>query len=100
MILFCSQIILLKTYFPCLTHTLTGQILFCYGKPCAHVETPKDYFRQLFNIPIPYFIKRPARAACLSVGENQAPLAPRFIFLIYDYMTVGRNLFKFGRCMQ
>ena len=27
-------------------------------------------------------IKRPTRDACLDMGENQAPLAPRFVFHI------------------
>ena len=44
------------------------------------------------------FIKRPTRDACLCMGGNQAPSAPRFVFLIT--LTVGGILFKFGRCMQ
>ena len=41
-------------------------------------------------------IKGPARDACLSMGENQAP---PFRFP-YNSVTVGRILFKYGRCMQ
>ena len=37
------------------------------------------------------------RDASLSIGGNQAPPAPRFVFLIT--LTVGWTRFKFGRCM-
>ena len=34
--------------------SINGQMLFCNGKLCKHVETPKEYPRQLFYIPVPY----------------------------------------------
>ena len=46
-------------------------------------------------------IKRPARDACLCMGELPAPPAlpaPHFVFLIT--LTVRRILFKFGRFRQ
>ena len=43
--------------------------------------TKKFFFFKYMNIFI-YFIKRPARDACLCMGDLQAPLAPHFVFLI------------------
>ena len=44
-------------------------------------------------------IKRPARDACLCMGDLQAPPAPHFCFP-YNSVTVRRILFKFGRFRQ
>ena len=60
----------------------------------------------LFSLPASYIIiKRPARDACLCMGDLEAPLAlpapaaPHFVFLI-TLVTVRRILFKFGRFRQ
>ena len=42
-------------YVPRLTHNICGQISFWNGKPWKYVKTPKDYFRKLFYILVPYF---------------------------------------------
>ena len=38
--------------------------------------------RLLLENSLSHIIKRPARDACLCMGELQAPPAPRFVFLI------------------
>ena len=48
---------------------------------------------------ISLIIKRPTRDTCLCIGGNQAPPAP-VAPPAYNSVTVGRNLFKFGRRMQ
>ena len=41
-----------------------------------------NYFVICFLQLCSYFIKRPARDACLCMGELPAPPAPHFVFLI------------------
>ena len=53
--LFYSQNILLNMTYMFLVWHISGQMLFCNGKPCKHVKTPKDYLMRLFYIFVPYF---------------------------------------------
>ena len=54
--LLCHQNILLIIYMFLVWHILSRvKCYFAKGNLCKHVETPKDFFRQLFHILVPYF---------------------------------------------
>ena len=58
----------------------TGRLFLAFGGPvCADrfSNCPLDRVLTYKNL-----IKRPARDACLCMGELQAPPAPHFVFLI------------------
>ena len=54
--IFCSQNILLMTYMFLVWYIISlVKYHICNGIPCKHVKPPKDYFRGLFYILVPYF---------------------------------------------
>ena len=55
-----------------------GVVRFDLG-PLLQGQTRIDKLKSAYNSLI---IKRPARDACLCMGELQAPPAPHFVFLI------------------
>ena len=77
---------------------MTAECILCVTEDCDLSQLNQQLKQRFLSMPNfseftgnkhSFRIKRPAREACLYMGGNQSPTAPRFVFLI-TFVIVGR----------